>query len=211
MLFDWNGTLLDDFPVVYGSIEKIFRTYGVAVPSPDIYREQITSHYMESFYWRNGIPRSVTAGELNRIRREHFRTCGAAPALFDGVKELLDLLAVRGSENIIVTAEDENIMQERSIEFDLDRHFTMIIAEARAKGEAFLELKKSYGLDPAQCIYVDDNADDLAAAKRLGMTTIGVTYGYQTVRRIMSTDPDYIASSASDITRFLVNDQRLSA
>jgi beta-phosphoglucomutase-like phosphatase (HAD superfamily) len=33
MLFDWNGTILDDIPIWYESVKEIFRVFGKRPPT----------------------------------------------------------------------------------------------------------------------------------------------------------------------------------
>ena len=71
VIFDYNGTLLDDLPVAYGSIREIFRRYNLPCPTPEQYRLEIGTNFME-FYYNHGFPRTTTAKELNVVRMEYY-------------------------------------------------------------------------------------------------------------------------------------------
>ena len=44
-IFDWNGTTIDDLPVVYASVREIFRTYGVPAPTFEDFKLKILQFY----------------------------------------------------------------------------------------------------------------------------------------------------------------------
>ena len=210
VLCDWNGTLLDDLPIVYESIKCIFKTYGVPAPPLAIYKEEITSEYME-FYWAHGIPKTVGSDDLNRIRKTCFEKCWNTSKLFPGAEEMLEHFKLHGIQNVLITAEDTEIMHHRATQFNLDLLFDIICADARDKAYAIRALKDYFNIEPTSCIYIDDNHDGLVMAKSLGVTTVGVVHGYHPPRRIAEAEPDFIAQNLNDVARIILAEQRVSA
>lgn len=211
MLSDWNGTLFNDLPVVYGSIKEIFKTYDLKAPSLATYQAEISSDYMNSFYWKYGIPKTVTADILNRIRQRYFEERWERSKLFPHVRETVSHLKKRGVPTHIITAEDMEIMFRRADELQLAKVFDYIVPDARDKGEAMKVLAHQCRVDLTTSVYVDDSADGLRAAKRLGVTTIGAVYGYQPAWRIREAQPDFVAENFADVAKILLSEARISA
>ena len=56
-VLDWNGTLLNDLPLVYRSVCQIFATYGLPAPTLEQYRTEMSQEWMK-FYLNYGIPKA---------------------------------------------------------------------------------------------------------------------------------------------------------
>lgn len=203
-IFDWNGTVLNDLGIVYRSVKLIFETYGLKPPPLAVYQNDISSDYMSSFYWKHGVPERVTAEDVNKIRMAFFEKYWEKPRLFPRVDETVSRLKNLGIPAHIVTSEDREIMLRRIKQFDLKNRFDLICPDAGDKRKKLLSFAH-YDVDLHKCVYVDDSADGLVAAKSLGMTTIGVLYGYQPAWRIRGARPSYTALHFHDVQRFLLS------
>jgi phosphoglycolate phosphatase len=51
-------------------------------------------------------------------------------------------------------------------------------AHTKPHPEPLLHAARALGLDPASCIYVGDDARDIAAGRAAGMQTVAAAYGY---------------------------------
>lgn len=192
VVFDFNGTLFDDLHVAYGSVQEIFRTYGVPCPTLEQYREEITSNYME-FYYDYGIPRTAADNDLNAIRNKFYKMDGGNnTGIRGGVIETLTELNSLGARLAIVSAESSvNLYRQLTRAGSLQRFFDFIKPEAwgvKGKEQAFLQVVEIFGIDPSEMVYVDDSVDGLNSAKNVGVTPVAFTNrtGYHSGSRLMS-------------------------
>ena len=190
VVFDWNGTLIDDFSGMFSGVQEIFRRFGVTVPLVETYQEEITADIMQ-FYWAHGIPRTATVEELNAILREVFGQLGPTsyPLRKDALMTL-DRLRHRSYNLALVSAGDGVKIQEQLGYFGISSHFTRIATDARNKAQALLETAEFFGVAPKKAIYVDDTAKGLVAAKSADFRTCGVYSGYNSIRQIREVKPD---------------------
>jgi phosphoglycolate phosphatase len=56
-------------------------------------------------------------------------------------------------------------------------------------------------------IVVGDREDDIIAAKKNGISSMAVTYGYGSIEELKKANPDYFAHSLKDIKRMISEDR----
>ena len=194
-IFDMNGTLLNDLPVVYESVCEIFRQYGVTTPPTiDQYRNEITSNFIE-FYRKYGVSQSAAPADLNKIRKayldEHSHRYALHPEAYRALNECQDI----GLRLAVVSAAAPGEFEERIKQFDLAGYFETVYGNAQNKKEAFRVVLEKLGVKAEEAFYVDDTYDGIQSAKAMGLATFGTVNGYCTRERIKEAKPDYIISS----------------
>ena len=189
-LFDWNGTLLDDLDIVYGSVVEIFRRYGLPAPTLEQYRNEIEADFMK-FYYEHGMHQHVTGNDLNAIRKQFLLSHPAQPKLRPDALKLFALCQELKIPMGIVSASKMDLLMAQLKQFEILNFFDDIQGSAFDKEKALVGVLDQFGVPAEEVFYLDDSVDGLTAAKNLGITTIGVTNGYYTKERIMGVRPDY--------------------
>ncbi len=203
-IFDWNGTLLDDLPIAYGSVLEIFGRYGIPPPSIDTYRAEITTRFMD-FYRAHGIPKTATPYDLNAIRKEYFAIHGYQADLHVNAKETLMLCKVLGMQVAIVSAEIADVLEQRVRDFELTPFIDHIAGSAYDKEQALIAALDRFGVPAEEAFYLDDTFDGLMAARNVGIITFGFCGGYGTRDRIRAAKPDFPdIATHNDMGRILV-------
>ncbi|MBI5733153.1 HAD family hydrolase [Candidatus Jorgensenbacteria bacterium] len=205
LILDWNGTVLDDLPVVYGSVIEIFRAYGLPPPSLQSYKEEITADFIQ-FYCGHGIPKPKNEAELNtlrttlnQIRKHYFLKHWNEVKVRPGTRELLILAQKTGMQTAIVSAEVEEVLEKRLFDFALTDLFDRVEGNAWDKERALVNTFDFFGLKAEETVYIDDTFDGLTAANNVGAGTIGFTDGYNTEERIRAAKPNFPNGTLSKI------------
>jgi len=201
VVFDWNGTLLDDLKPVFGSVLEIFRRYDVALPTLEEYRAEITANFMQ-FYWAHGIPRSATGEEINKIRGEVLQAIDPKRVpLVRGTREVLQALTQAGLKLAIVSAGTE-VVQTQLAQLGVANFFDLVTINVRDKEAALKKTLAHFSLESGGdgATYIDDTYDGLAAAKKVGLWTCGVTWGYADKEQIALAEPHFIAEHPGELT-----------
>lgn len=189
VIFDFNGTLFDDLHVAYGSVQEIFKTYGISCPTLEEYREEISADYME-FYCSHGLPRITSPDEINAIRNRFYKTNSESAQIRPDVGQTLYELRVCSVRVAIVSAESSINLYRQLIRCgNFQKDFDFIKAEAwgdKGKEKAFLQAIEIFGNSPDEMIYVDDSVDGLISAKRTGLVPVAFTNstGYNSKDRL---------------------------
>lgn len=179
-IFDLDGTLIDSMPTGIGIVLGFLDEKGIPYPddivttlTPLGYRgsaQYIADHLSEEF-------------DLEKIY-EHFkaetlRAYGETIPLKENVKETLEALKAQGACLNVLTASPQlltDICMKRLEVYDLFDNVWSIEAFGMSKAELgiYVEAARRIGVEPEDCIMVDDNLHVLETAKRVGMATIGV-------------------------------------
>jgi len=187
VVWDFNGTLLDDLQVAYGSVQEKFRTYDIVCPTLEQYREEITANFME-FYYQHGFLRSTTAAELNAIRKKYYAENGNKVNLREGVLGTLNWLNAHRFLAGIVSAEVSTTLHSVLVQNRVQRKFDFIKPEAwGSKKEALLQTAEIFDVEPSEMIYIDDSVDGLATAKETGVVPVAFfnSTSYNSKKRLL--------------------------
>lgn len=207
VLYDFNGTILNDMGLTYRSVCEVFRTYGVQPPSIDEWFEGLGSNYMDHYYFY-GIPRGNFLRDkekVNSIRDAFIEVFWNECHIRPNARFSITWCRSKGLKTGIVSAETERLLMRRIKEENMEYLFDIIFANASPKrsflGQALLNL----GVLAEEALYIDDTYEGLKTARDLGMMTIGFmsTGSYGTYQDIVNACPDNIIASMADLTPYL--------
>jgi len=196
VVFDFNGTLLDDLHVAYESVQEIFRIYDISCPTLEQFREEISADFME-FYFQHGFLRPTYKNELKglvddlqTIRRSFYRANEGNARIRPDVSRMVSWLLVRGFYVAIVGAERRTTLHGYLVKDGLQRRFDCVISEAwgdGAKKKALLEVGEIFKVFSEDICYVDDTVDGLFAARDARVVPVAFTNhtGYHSKERLL--------------------------
>jgi len=202
VVFDWNGTLLNDLPLVYASVQKIFGVYKLTPPTLEQYRSEITSDFMK-FYWSHGMPDYVTKEDLNKIRSHFFTLHWNDVLLHNNAALILEYISNLGLRLSIVSSEISSVLENRLEQFSLRKFFDLVHGSSWDKEVVLKETLNHFKIPPEQSVYIDDTFDGITAAKNVGMKTIAFTGGYNSRERILAAKPDFIIDSLDQLISYI--------
>lgn len=207
LVFDNNGTALDDLHLAYASMCAIFEVLNLRGPTRDQFRNEIGSDYME-FYWRHGIPRHFTADDLNPVRRLFYRhRIGTVHYRKDFASLLAECTKV-GLKVGMCSSEIVDVLKEfLSREKLLERFQPELVCgdAAPSKTPFLISMAQSQGLAPTECAYVDDSESGILAAREAGFYAIGFQNptAYCSAERIHKAKPHTVVTTFDELRRLL--------
>ena len=71
------------------------------------------------------------------------------------------------------------------------------------KGELIKFILDKESLDPKKSIMIGDRKHDIIGAKKVGMKSIGITWGYGSTDEHLEVGADFIISTPQDLGKFL--------
>lgn len=190
MVFDWDGVLFDSVDLNYESTAEVLRAFGLIPASREEFSREMTSDYLR-FYRERGLPPNVKPEELDTIRRRYLEQHWNDYGLNPGATKLLSFCAKEGIAVAIVTSEEPAILERRLWQFSIREFFREVRPAATDRRGALTETLQKLGVLPEDALYVDDVASGVRAAKSLGITTIGVSCGFNSHAQIMEAKPDH--------------------
>ncbi len=199
IIFDWSGTLCNDFMQIYKATMVIFEKYGVPKITPEKYKEENKLLYME--FYNKYIPK-LTMKEQDKLFRNAIRMVGS-PKLFSGVKDLLEWLYNKGYKMAVLSSSLTSEIKKEIKKSKIGMYFKKVLGDVYDKRKTINALLNSLNFKPKETMFVGDTAHDIETGKNAGVTTVAITWGYQTKERILEAKPDYVIEDISELKSIL--------
>jgi phosphoglycolate phosphatase len=189
VIWDWNGTLLDDLELCLDVINRILERH--ALPRLDRARyHEVFDFPVRGFYERIGL--DVRADErFAELSHEFISTYDARrleAALHPRVPSLLAAIAGSGRSQSILSAHRQTTLLPLLDHFGLRERFTAVAGldhiHAHSKVGRGQELLAELALDPSGTLLVGDTLHDLEVAHALGVDCVLVACGHHSAERL---------------------------
>ena len=188
IIWDWNGTLLNDVTACVGVISEILREHDLPEISEAQYRAQFRFPIAE-YYKSLGFDFSKTSlAMLSDKFVTRYKPRAMACSLFDGARELLATLHGSGIPMSILSAANEAELKELTRHHQIDHYFGRLCGlsdfYAASKIERGRELIAELGIEVDEIILVGDTDHDLEVARALGVDALILADGHQSYERL---------------------------
>jgi phosphoglycolate phosphatase-like HAD superfamily hydrolase len=204
LIFDNNGTMLDDLHLAYACSEAMFSLLRVPRQSADRFRQE-GANDVSAFCLRHGVPASVTHEELDIIRRLYYSARMDQVRPRQGLGLALDRCAEFGILAAVCSAENSAMLDDLLMRFELRHRFVAVRGEARPKGPALSELIASLAVAPDEAAYVDDTVDGIRAAQEYGSQTIAFAHptSYCFSAHLWACKPNHVVGDFAELRRLI--------
>ncbi|MFC7630535.1 HAD family hydrolase [Paraburkholderia humisilvae] len=188
IVFDWNGTLIDDIDLAVRAVNRCSERFGVDNVTHDRYRA-LFDFPIADFYAALGFNFSRTPFATIV---EHYLECFDANiarcALHDGVLDVLDAARAAGVGVSILSASHRDILLETLDAKGLSGRFEQVVglSDNRAAGKSAeaARLQQTLNRPAERTLYVGDTLHDYEVAHSVGWRPILVSTGHQDARRL---------------------------
>ena len=182
VIFDFNGTVIDDVDLGVLCINELVKKYLNRGP---VSREEYThvftfpvKKYYENVGFDFGLHDWVTVAHdwlsiYNSHRHEY--------SLFPGIVDLLEENQRKGYSNILLSATKREMLLEQVEELGLSSYFDKILGidNIYASGKVHLIEDFIKDKDPKDCVLIGDTLHDLDVARSAGVECILLSCGHQ--------------------------------
>jgi phosphoglycolate phosphatase len=198
VIWDWNGTLLDDLEHSVAVMNELLADEGLAPLSVEGY-QRVFDFPVRDYYERLGF--DLSADRWERLASRFIQTYDRGVErcrLHAGARELLERLALERVRSSILTA-----ARRHSVERLLDDHGARdLVTEVIGLDDHYAGGKRSIALawqaasemDPAAAVLVGDTVHDAEVARALGVRCILVTLGHHGADRLAATGYPVVGS-----------------
>ncbi len=183
VIFDLDGTLVDSEPNYYEAGRRLLAGYGV----PDFSWEQHsrfigigTRETLEILSGEFGIDAPVDE-LLEGNNRTYLELARAHTAVFPEMRAFVERLSAAGHPMAVASGSSRSAIEAVLAGTGLDALLTTIVsaeevAHGKPEPDVFLEAAGRLGVDPGDCVVLEDAAPGALAAHRAGMRCIAVPY-----------------------------------
>lgn len=205
ILFDLDGTLTDPKLGITKSVTYALNHFGITPNSLDDLCKFIGPPLTDSFKKYYGFSDEDAILGVEKYR-EYFGVTGIFEnSLIDGIDKLLITLKSKGKTLIVATSKPTVFALKVLEHFDLLKYFDFVAGSELdgtrvAKHEVIAYALEQCNIsDLAAAIMIGDREHDILGAKRNGIASVGVLFGYGSLDELTNAGADYIAASVEDI------------
>src|ERR1700722_13929549 len=179
LLFDLDGTLVDTANANYAAYAAALREAGVAIGREPFDRAATGRH------WRQFLPGLIGAADADPARvaarkREIYPAMAAHTRLNHGLAELAASLRSRLKLGLVTSASRTRAEAVLNAHGLASLFATVVtgddVAEPKPAPDAYLLAAARLGVNPAQCLALEDSETGLESASRAGMRTLRVAF-----------------------------------
>ncbi len=193
-IFDVDGTLVDSAIDICGAIQGVLSKTSASAVTDDNLRRYIGRHLIELF--QDVLPGAEPArieAMVQDYRSIYSARQHCSTTAYPGVLETLSILPGRKSTATTKGTPTTRIVLER---FGLLPFFDHVQGTdgfpAKPNPDVIFKALEGLGAQPEDCLFVGDSPADMEAAKRAGVKSCAVTYGYGLREELLKWEPDFL-------------------
>lgn len=199
VVWDWNGTLLDDLDLCLSALHELSKPRGIPLVELETYRDTFTFPVVE-YYKALGFDPSPEAFE--EAAREWVKMYAdnvySDTWLYDGALDTLGRLRDAGVRQCLVSAHQHDMLLAAVRHFGVFEYFDTIRGLRDHYAESKVDLGKQWltEMNPPReaVLMVGDTLHDFEVANELGVRCLLVAQGHQSERRLRATGAPVLAS-----------------
>ncbi|MCF8369526.1 MAG: HAD family hydrolase [Bacteroidales bacterium] len=206
LLWDWNGTLLNDLAMCAQSINDLLIKRNLKPLSINDYKE-IFTFPVRDYYTKAGF--DFTSESFSKVGLEfmelYFKRVGDVD-IFPDVPKILEKLKNAGIKQYVVSAMEHNFLKDTISQKGILDYFEDISGinnhYAGGKTEMAREFIKIQNIDPKTSWFIGDTLHDKEVADSLGINCILVSAGHQSHDRLNRSGA-FVLNSLYEVQDFL--------
>jgi len=209
VLFDLDGTLTESAPGITRSIAYALETAGVPPLDAATLLRFVGPPLFDSFRDIAGLDDAGAAAAVSAYR-EYFIEHGMYDnSVYPGISELLQALLDDGRRLAVATSKPTPQAVPIIEHFGLSKYFEVVLGPATdgldtTKADVVADVLQTMGI-PANpdVVLIGDRSHDVVGAHAVGISSIGVTWGYGSREELRATGADVIVSDVEELAELL--------
>jgi phosphoglycolate phosphatase len=208
VIWDWNGTLLNDRAVCIASMNRMLARRGMMLVSETRYME-LFRFPVKDYYTDLGFDFACESFESLSVEFiEHYRELQPAASLHAGAVDLLAAFRSLGLRQIILSAMERSTLIQDVYDRGITGYFEAILGaeDHYANGKAAIARDYLFasGLGAGEIIMLGDTEHDFDVSAILGCACILISQGHHDTARLMATGT-HVQKNLPEVLNFLIN------
>ncbi|MDO5397709.1 MAG: HAD family hydrolase [bacterium] len=209
IFFDLDGTLTDPQEGITNCVRYALEAFGIHEEDYDRLMRFIGPPLVDSFSQYYGFDKEKSLAAVEKYR-ERFSDVGLFEnRVYDGICGLLTRLSEAGHVLVIATSKPRVYALRILAKYGLDGYFSFVAGSELDGTRNYKDEVISYAMENIGCaadevIMVGDRRQDIIGAKKCGVTSCGVRFGYAEPGELEAAGADYIADDIEELENILL-------
>ena len=185
IIWDWNGTILNDTPVAFEATNILLERFDYPTITLEFYRDNIDTPIV-NFYSKIFDLNKHDVKMLDDEWGAMYNQLSDKIQLHAGVEEMLSTFANNNINQIILSAFKTNEITKYARKFSIEHYFenvletqNIVMESKTVRGRRYMQ---EHGFVPEQTVYIGDTIHDYDTARGLGVDCILFSGGQQSPR-----------------------------
>lgn len=208
VIWDWNGTLVDDVWLCLEILNEILSAHGKPIVSRNQYIS-LFKHPVKEYYEDLGFDFSqISFDDIAAVYNEEYDKSKHRCRLHQGAESVLSMIRSSGIDQSILSAYQQHRLEESAKHFGVTEHFKTITGlddcYAFSKLDSGRDLMCELGINPSETVLVGDTHHDYDVANELEIDCILIANGHNSTNRLMECGDVVILNSIAEVTSVLM-------
>ena len=182
ILWDWNGTLLDDLAYGIEVRNRIFPAFGLpGISCLEEYHAQFTFP-IRLYYERAGVTDENFVEVAHAWMNEYVRGFASVP-LHEDAREVLEQFARKGIRQTVLSASKRDLLEEQIAQFGIRPFFHEVLGLDDIYAGSKEDIGRAYlqrcGVAAEETLMIGDTLHDADVARAVGAHCVLVARGHQ--------------------------------
>ncbi|MDO5708261.1 MAG: HAD-IA family hydrolase [Andreesenia angusta] len=210
IFFDLDGTIVDSREGIVNSVEYALKKFQIDVDDRMDLCKFIGPPLRESFkYYYNMNDREVERA-VNAYRENYSVKGIFENKIYDGIEEMLDNLRREGLNLVLATSKPYIYANQILDYLNLKKYFSFVSGSKmngkEDKAEVISYAMESLNIDnPSKILMVGDRKYDILGAKKIGIESIAVLYGFGNIDEFEEYGADHIISNVEELENMIID------
>ena len=201
LLLDFDGVLADSWELMVKLLQNEMQQFKSISPDSVGLRNASTREIFKKFnislYRQWKLVRNIKSGISKKMDQiPHFeefsQVCNSVKKQYG-----INIAIITSNSNENVSA----FLRHQNIEFvdQVSGHSSLF-----GKHRSILKFIKKHHLDPDKVLYIGDEVRDIEGARKAGVRSLAVSWGFDGKTRLKDACPDFLAETAGDAKKIMV-------
>lgn len=209
IIWDWNGTLLNDIDICVDIANEILKNHGNHQLTTESYKAAF-GFPITDYYKKIGVDvEKESMEDLTKKFITNYMDGVKNCQLHEGAVSVLDHFKDHNIPQYILTAAHRDIVVELTQSYDISHYFKYIEGldnhRAESKVQRGILLLQNNNISPAETIMIGDTDHDFEVAQAIGIDCVLVARGHQSKKRLLDAVEGHatVLNKISDLVDFL--------
>lgn len=206
LIWDWNGTLFNDVQLSVDIINNLLKINKLPQITYEKYRD-IFTFPVSDYYKLAGFDFNKTSFEiLGKMFMEEYENRKYEMNLFNGAKEILEIVRSRGISQSVLSAYKYDTLLEVLEHYCISEYFESVSGldniYAGSKEHLGIELRKRLNFHKSEILLVGDTLHDADVAKAMDVDCVLISNGHQSADKLKA-NGNLVLSDLSELKHLL--------